>query len=94
MDIFNLASYHSKLFYVQSTKRKMEAPRGRKDENPFGCGTVGKAVVSDPRVPLFESSHSKLLFTANCIEKTKIKKKGLEMTEFMKKRKRYKSTLK
>ena len=39
------------------------------------CGAVGLAVTSDTRVPRFESSHWQILFTTNCIEKTKINKK-------------------
>ena len=44
-----------------------------------GCGSVGKAVDSDTRGPRFESRHFQsfywILFTVNCIEKTKIQKK-------------------
>ena len=46
-----------------------------------GCGTVGTAVVYDARGPQFESSHRQTfmsdiyLYTVNCIEKTKIKKR-------------------
>ena len=44
-----------------------------------GCGSVGRAITSDTRGPRFESRHRQnlywTLFTANCIEKTKIKKK-------------------
>ena len=46
-----------------------------------GCDTVGRAVASNARGPGFESSHRQTfisdiyLFTVNCIEKTKIKKK-------------------
>ena len=44
-----------------------------------GCGAVGRAVASYTRGPRFESSHRQKfiehLFTVNCIEKTKIKKK-------------------
>ena len=44
------------------------------------CGSVGSAVASDTRGPQFESSHRRIFFTerlsiANCVEKTKIKKK-------------------
>ena len=55
-----------------------------------GCGSVGRAVASDPRGPRFEFSHwqtfkSKIyLFTVNCIEKTKIKKKRPGMAHFYK----------
>ena len=48
---------------------------------PIGCGSVGRAVTFDARGPRFESSHRQTfisdiyLFTVNCIEKTKIKKK-------------------
>ena len=44
-----------------------------------GCGTVGKAVTSDTRHPLFNSSHRQILITFNCIEEKKIKKKEAEM---------------
>ena len=46
-----------------------------------GCGSVGRAVASDTRGSRFESSHWQTfisdiyLFTVNCIEKMKIKKK-------------------
>ena len=43
-----------------------------------GCDSVGRAVASDSRGPLFESSHWQNLywmFTANSTEKTKSKKK-------------------
>ena len=44
-----------------------------------GCGSVGKAVDSDTRGPRFKSRHFQsfywILFTVNCIEKTKIQKK-------------------
>ena len=46
-----------------------------------GGGSVGRAVAYDARGPRFESSHRQIilsdiyLFTVNCIEKTKIKKK-------------------
>ena len=44
-----------------------------------GCGSVDRAVASDTRDPRFESRHwqtfIKHLFTVNCVEKTKIKKK-------------------
>ena len=46
-----------------------------------GCDSVGRAVASDARGLWFESSHLQTfisdiyLFTVNCIEKTKIKKK-------------------
>ena len=43
-----------------------------------GCGSVGRAVVSDTTYPRFESRHKqtfiKDIFTA--VKKTKIKKKG------------------
>ena len=58
-----------------------------------GCGSVGRAVASDTGGPRFESSHGKLLyltlrflFTVNCNEKTKIKKKMVGMAHFFKKR--------
>ena len=53
-----------------------------------GCGSVGRAVSSDTRVPRFESSHQQTfihVFTINCIEKTKMKKKRPEMAHFLKK---------
>ena len=44
-----------------------------------GCGSVDRAVASDTRDPRFESRHwqtfIKHLFTVNCVEKTKIKRK-------------------
>ena len=44
-----------------------------------GCGSVGRAVASDTRDPRLESRHwqtlIKHLFTVNCVEKTKTKKK-------------------
>ena len=44
-----------------------------------GCGSVGRAIAPDTKGPRFESSHRqkfiKHLFTVNCIETTKIKKK-------------------
>ena len=47
-----------------------------------GCSSVGRAVASNTRGPLFETSHWQnlystfiYLFTINCIEKTKINKK-------------------
>ena len=43
-----------------------------------GCGSVGGAVASKARDPLFESSHRHILFTMNCIKKTKVKKRGRE----------------
>ena len=45
-----------------------------------GCGSVGRLVASDSRGPQFESSHLQNLywiFTVTCIEKAKIKKKGV-----------------
>ena len=50
---------------------------------------MGRAVASDTRGPRFESSHWQLLsdiylFTVNCIEKTKIKKKRPWMAHFLK----------
>ena len=47
-----------------------------------GCGSVGKAVTSDPVGPWFEPRHRQIfywslsLLTVNSIEKTKIKKKS------------------
>ena len=47
-----------------------------------GCGSVGRAVVSDTRGPWFESSHRifiEHLFTVNCVETMKINlKRGRE----------------
>ena len=54
----------------------------------MSCGSVGKAVASNPRGPLFESCHWQSLhwslFTANCIKKTKIKKNRSGMAHFKK----------
>ena len=53
-----------------------------------GCGSVGRAVASDTRGLRFESSHRRNfihVFTINCIEKTKIKKKRPGMAHFLKK---------
>ena len=50
-----------------------------------GCGSVGRAVISDTRGLQFESSHRQNpinLFTTNCIEKTKINKKRPGMVHF------------
>ena len=53
-----------------------------------GCNSVGRAVASDTRGPRFESSHRQnlywTLFTVNCIEKTKIKKKRPGMAHLKK----------
>ena len=53
------------------------------------CGSVGRAVASDTRGPRFEFSHWQILywtlFTVNCIEKTKIKKKEARMAHFLEK---------
>ena len=56
-----------------------------------GCGSVGRAVVSDTRCPRFDSSHRQnlyqtfvYLFTIYCIEKTKINKKRPEWPTFKK----------
>ena len=55
-----------------------------------GCGSVGRAVASRAKGPQFESSHWQTfkmdihLFTFNCIEKTKIKKKRAGMADFLK----------
>ena len=48
-----------------------------------GCGSVGKAVASDTRGPQIESGHRQI-FTVNCIEKTKIKKKRPGKAHFSK----------
>ena len=53
-----------------------------------GFGSVGRAVASDTRGPQFKSSHRRNfihVFTINCIEKTKIKKKRPGMARFVKK---------
>ena len=50
-----------------------------------GCGSVGGAVASDAIGPRLESSHRQTaisdiyLFTVNCVENTKIKKKRPRM---------------
>ena len=53
-----------------------------------GCGSVGRAVASYTRGPRFESSHRQKfiehLFTVNCIEKTKMKKKRPGMAHLKK----------
>ena len=41
-----------------------------------GCGTVGRAVASDTRYPLFESSQWQFLCNVKCIEKTNILQKA------------------
>ena len=58
-----------------------------------GCGSVGRAVVSDARGPQFKSSHQPnlywtfiYLFTINCIEKTKINKEAGNGPLFFKKK--------
>ena len=38
------------------------------------CGSIGSEVAYDARDLRFESSHRQILFSINCIEKTKIKK--------------------
>ena len=52
-----------------------------------GGGSVGKAVTSDTRRPQFESQHRQsfywIMFTVNCIEKTKIRKRGREWPIFL-----------
>ena len=51
-----------------------------------GCGSVGRAVASVTRGLWFESSHRHIyLPIANCIEKTKIKKKRPEMAHSIQK---------
>ena len=51
-----------------------------------GCGSIGRAVASNTRDPRFEFSHQQTfiehLFTVNCVEKTKIKKKRSDMAHF------------
>ena len=53
-----------------------------------GCGSVGSEVASDTRDPRFESSHRQTfiehLFSVNCVEKTKIKKKEAKNGPFFK----------
>ena len=59
-----------------------------------GCGSVGRAVISDTRGPRFESSHrqifiniEQLLYTINCVlKRRKIKKKRPGMAHFLKKK--------
>ena len=50
------------------------------------CGSVGRAVASDTRDPRFKSRQRQTfierLFTVNCVEKTKIKKKKPGMAHF------------
>ena len=45
-----------------------------------GCGSVGRAVASDPEVcgsnPVIGKIYIEHLFTVNCIEKIKMKKRG------------------
>ena len=55
-----------------------------------GCVSVGRAVASNTRGLQFKFSHRQifywtLLFTVNCIEKIKIKKKKPGMAHFFKK---------
>ena len=56
-----------------------------------GCGSVGRAVASNARCPRFETCHRQTfitdihLFTVNCIEKTKIKKKRPRIAHFLNK---------
>ena len=40
-----------------------------------GSDSVGRAVIFNTRRQRFESRHRQILFTINCIENTKIKKK-------------------
>ena len=50
-----------------------------------GCASVGRVVASDTRGPRFKSGHQQTLhylYTVNCIEKTKIKKKMPVMALF------------
>ena len=52
-----------------------------------GCGSVGRAIASDSRGPLFVSSHQHDLYraiTVNFIEKTKIKRKEAGNGPFLK----------
>ena len=53
-----------------------------------GCGSVGRAVASDPEVcgsnPVIGKIYIEHLFTVNCIEKIKMKKKRPEMAHFKK----------
>ena len=52
-----------------------------------GCGSVGIAVASVTRGPRFESSRWQTLynlFTFNCIEKTKRKKRGWDWPNYLK----------
>ena len=54
-----------------------------------GCGSVGRVVASNSRGLRFESSHRQKsilnVFTVNCIEKTKIKKKRPMIAHLFKK---------
>ena len=53
-----------------------------------GCGSFGRVVASDTKGPRFESSYWRnfiCVFTINCIEETKIKKKRPGMAYFLKK---------
>ena len=53
----------------------------RYNDSDVGCGSVGGAVTSNTRYLRFESSQRQTLYflnTVNCIETTKIKKKGRE----------------
>ena len=53
-----------------------------------GCGSVGRVVASDIRDPWFESRQpfNKHLFTVQCVEKAKIKKKEGGKGIFLKKK--------
>ena len=64
----------------------LNAPTFRKGERPkfelqhrrrwgSGCGSVGRAVTSDTRGSSHWQTYIEQLFTVNCIEKTKMKKK-------------------
>ena len=57
-------------------------PNEAKNTSFLSSGSVGRAVASDNRDPRFESSLQEILFTINCIGKTKIKKKRPRMDHF------------
>ena len=67
----------------------MEAESTSKLLGSGGDGSVGRAVASDTRDPRFESSHRQTfiehLFTVNCVEKTKMKKKRPGMAHLLNK---------
>ena len=72
---------------------KVLVPIDKESQLPgSGCGSVGRAVTFNTRGLRFESSHRQnlywtfvCLFTINCIEKTKINKRGREWPTFKRK---------